>query len=319
MSIPRIVCARAPRPPRASSASLMPPAFPRPPVSTCALTTTCPPSSCAAARASAGLVARRPSDTGIPNRRKSSFPWYSCRSKARASLPGPRADGSDEPVCEHCAMSRTTILILVALGAALAGFVLLHGCERLQDEDPAAEASVAAGPQTAALDWRETYGTPGAELVFSVESPPGARGRWRVRLALENDSSVAYELGDSRADAESLLRADALRDGRRRGAGASGTTAARSRRPGLRRATSRTCPRFSNPAHPGEGTISAPGALVAGSWARVVFGTLVAVDEPRATRVTSSRSGSPGSPITRTASALGDYVVGSSTCVLNAR
>ena len=33
-------------------ASLMPPALPRPPVSTCALTTTGPPSSAAAARAS---------------------------------------------------------------------------------------------------------------------------------------------------------------------------------------------------------------------------------------------------------------------------
>ena len=69
--------ARAPPPRRASSASLIPPALPRPPVSTCALTTTGPPSSSAAARASAGVVASRPSDTGIPARRKSSLPWYS--------------------------------------------------------------------------------------------------------------------------------------------------------------------------------------------------------------------------------------------------
>ena len=62
------------------SASLTPPAFPRPPVRTCALTTTWPPSSSAAARASAGVVARRPSETGIPKRRKSSLPWYSYRS-----------------------------------------------------------------------------------------------------------------------------------------------------------------------------------------------------------------------------------------------
>ena len=47
-------------------ASLIPPAFPRPPMSTCALTTTGQPSSSAAARASAGVVARSPSDTGIP-------------------------------------------------------------------------------------------------------------------------------------------------------------------------------------------------------------------------------------------------------------
>ena len=59
------------------SASFTPPALPRPPVSTCALTTTGPPSSCAAARASCGESARRPSETGIPTRRKSSLPWYS--------------------------------------------------------------------------------------------------------------------------------------------------------------------------------------------------------------------------------------------------
>ena len=53
-----------------SSASLTPPALPRPPVSTCALTTTWPPSSSAAARASSGVVASRPSETGMPKRAK---------------------------------------------------------------------------------------------------------------------------------------------------------------------------------------------------------------------------------------------------------
>src|SRR5262249_18630881 len=49
-------------------------------------TTTSPPSSCAATRASSGLVASRPSETGMPTRMKSSLPWYSYRSKPRASL-----------------------------------------------------------------------------------------------------------------------------------------------------------------------------------------------------------------------------------------
>jgi hypothetical protein len=53
------------------------PALPRPPVSTCAFTTTGPPSSRAAASASSGVVATRPSETGIPNCWKSSLPWYS--------------------------------------------------------------------------------------------------------------------------------------------------------------------------------------------------------------------------------------------------
>src|SRR5579884_3488385 len=64
------------------SASFTPPALPRPPVSTCAFTTTGAPSSSVAARASCGVSARRPSETGIPKRRKSSFPWCSYRSTA---------------------------------------------------------------------------------------------------------------------------------------------------------------------------------------------------------------------------------------------
>ena len=70
---------RAPSAPRLRdrSASLTPPALPRPPVSTCALTTTGPPSSSAAARASSGVVASRPSETGMPNCWKSCLPWYS--------------------------------------------------------------------------------------------------------------------------------------------------------------------------------------------------------------------------------------------------
>ena len=48
------------------AASLIPPALPRPPVRTCALTTTWPPISSAAVRASSGVVTKRPSETGMP-------------------------------------------------------------------------------------------------------------------------------------------------------------------------------------------------------------------------------------------------------------
>src|SRR4051795_4629180 len=67
------------------SASFTPPALPRPPVSTWAFTTTGPPIDDAAARASSGETARRPSETGIPTRLKSSLPWYSYRSTAADS------------------------------------------------------------------------------------------------------------------------------------------------------------------------------------------------------------------------------------------
>src|SRR5919197_4183793 len=50
------------------SANWTPPAFMRPPVSTCDLITTEPPMRCAAARASSTLVAKPKSVTGIPAR-----------------------------------------------------------------------------------------------------------------------------------------------------------------------------------------------------------------------------------------------------------
>ncbi len=53
--------------PAASSASFTPPALPRPPACTCALTTTRPPSFCATARAWAGVSATSPFGTGTPN------------------------------------------------------------------------------------------------------------------------------------------------------------------------------------------------------------------------------------------------------------
>ncbi len=73
MSIPRIVRAWAP----ASSGVAgpwIPPALPRPPVSTWAFTITGPPSRSAASRASSGVSTIWPSETGMPNRLKSCLP-----------------------------------------------------------------------------------------------------------------------------------------------------------------------------------------------------------------------------------------------------
>ena len=55
-----------------------PPALPRPPACTCALTTqTSPPSALAALTASSAVEATRPLGTGTPYAEKSSFDWYS--------------------------------------------------------------------------------------------------------------------------------------------------------------------------------------------------------------------------------------------------
>src|SRR5262245_4617931 len=74
--IPRI-CAAAVSASAGVSASLIPPALPRPPACTCAFTTTRPPMRSAAARASAGVVATSPRGTATPNSRSSALAWYS--------------------------------------------------------------------------------------------------------------------------------------------------------------------------------------------------------------------------------------------------
>src|SRR5437773_7576949 len=74
--MPRICCA-ARWAPSGSSASLIPPALPRPPACTCAFTTTLPPRRAAIARASAGVVATSPAGTGTPNSRSRALAWYS--------------------------------------------------------------------------------------------------------------------------------------------------------------------------------------------------------------------------------------------------
>ncbi len=74
--MPRI-CFAAACAPAGSSASLMPPPFPRPPAWTCALTTTLPPSFCAILFAFAGVSATSPFGTATPNSRSSALAWYS--------------------------------------------------------------------------------------------------------------------------------------------------------------------------------------------------------------------------------------------------
>ncbi|MGH3066500.1 MAG: hypothetical protein ACRDOF_09405 [Gaiellaceae bacterium] len=49
-------------------------------------------------------------------------------------------------------MSRTTIIVLLALGATLAGVALASNASRLRETDDPPIASVAAGPQKADLE-----------------------------------------------------------------------------------------------------------------------------------------------------------------------
>lgn len=175
-------------------------------------------------------------------------------------------------------MSRTAIIVLVALGAALAGFAFSSTADRLRDGDETQPptTSVPAGPQRADLDWRETYGPSRERLVFRVEWLEVTETGWTARLGLENRTSIAYSVGDPQATLDRafglmLFSSGELADLERRNAERTlpAVRAARSYEPEL--------PAILEPGASWEGTIAAPGALVAESWVRVVFGALTAV------------------------------------------
>ena len=176
-------------------------------------------------------------------------------------------------------MSRTTIIVLVALGAAVAGFAFSSAASRLRDADAAPDASVAAGPQSKALGWRETFGPPGERLVFTVDWLEVTRRGWRARIGIENDSSVAYEVNDPRVTLDrafGLMLFSTCEPDELERLNESGEL------PEPRAATgfAPLLPALLEPGGSWEGTMSASGALVATSCARVVFGTLVAAGKP---------------------------------------
>ena len=175
-------------------------------------------------------------------------------------------------------MSKTTLIVLIALGATFAGFVLASNAQRLTSDEESIPTSVAAGPQTADLGWREVYGSPGEQLVFTVERIDVTESGWSARVGIENDSSVGWELAPG-ATPEGSFGVQLFETGdveeleeRNRNNTLPAVRAATHYAPEL--------PGVLEPDASWEGKISARGALVAGSWARVVFGTLVAVGKP---------------------------------------
>jgi hypothetical protein len=175
-------------------------------------------------------------------------------------------------------MSRSTIVVLIALGATFAGFVLASNAQRLRGEDTQVQPSVAAGPQYANLGWKETYGASGEEVAFTVESIEVTERGWKARVGIENRSSVGWELAPG-ATSEGSFGLQLFETGDKQeleDRNQNGTL------PAMRAATSYEpkLPSILEPRASWAGTISAHGALVAGSWARVVFGTLIAVGKP---------------------------------------
>jgi hypothetical protein len=182
-------------------------------------------------------------------------------------------------VCEHLsAVSRASIIVLIALGATFAGFVLASNAQRLRGTEPDVAPSVAASPQSAKLDWREAYGSPGEQIVFTVTSISVSANGWAARVGIENRSSVGWEL-EPGATPEGSFGLQLFETGDAQELEHRNETGTL---PAVRAAT-RFDPELLpilEPHASWNGRISAPGPLVAGSWARVVFGTLIAVGKP---------------------------------------
>ena len=160
-------------------------------------------------------------------------------------------------------------VLVVACGAA--------GCAA---GDPVAvPATVRAPPQTARLRWEEPYPATKPALVFGVASFTVTRTGWTARISVENRSAVGWKVGDPRYAAALafgvlLFPNDDLDELERRNR--SGEL------PAIRHATtySPALPRVLRPGTTWRGTISAPGALAGGLWARLSFGPFVSVGKP---------------------------------------
>lgn len=181
-------------------------------------------------------------------------------------------------MCEHPPVSRTTIIVLVALGATLAGFAIASNAERLRSDGEVSKPSVAAGPQKAQLDWQEVYGDPGQQLTFAVDWLEVTQSGWKAKIAVENDTSVAWELSPGAVpDGSFGLALFETGDAKELEERNSARTL-----PSVRAATTYD-PELASTLEPGgswKGVISARGSLVAGSFVRVVFGTLIALGKP---------------------------------------
>jgi hypothetical protein len=175
-------------------------------------------------------------------------------------------------------MSRSSLIVLLALGATFAGFVLASNAERLRGDDSSVAPSAAAGPQTAELDWNEPYGEKGEQLVFIVDGLEVTESGWKARIGIENRTKAGWELAPGATPEGSFglqlfeTKDKAELEERNRAGTLPAVRAATRYEPEL--------PRILEPGSSWHGTISARGPLLAGSFARVVFGTLVAVGQP---------------------------------------
>lgn len=168
-------------------------------------------------------------------------------------------------------------LVLAPVAAGIVLSVSLAGCGG--GSDPALPLAEAAAPELAPLAWTETYGQPGARLVFSVRQLEVRRDAWSATVSVTNKTGIGFEVGDrdnlvDRRFGVMVFQTGDLREleQRNRAGELPPVRPARSYVPAL--------PEVLAPGATWRGVISAPGSLPARSWVRLSFGTFVAVGEP---------------------------------------
>jgi hypothetical protein len=166
------------------------------------------------------------------------------------------------------------VMRLAPIGIAVALAACVAGCT--SNEEPFTVPR-AAPPQEALLDWVEPTSAKPPRLVFTVRGVTVTPDGWRARVGIRNESEVAWVVGDARRPSSlfgvMLFSTGEMDELERRNSDGE--------LPGIReaRTLSPEPPPRLEPGATWEGTISAPGALAAGRWLRVVFGPLFADGE----------------------------------------
>jgi hypothetical protein len=162
--------------------------------------------------------------------------------------------------------------LLVVLAAVLAA----AGCSSGSVSLPPVSAAPA---QEARVDWIEPTTRERPRLVFGVARIVVLRDGWRAEISIRNETETAWGVGTrlspSRLPFGLMLFATGELD----------ELTVRDREqslPGIRyaRTVQPAPPDILAPGESWTGTISAPGALAANRWLRVVFGPLVPEDDP---------------------------------------
>ena len=169
-------------------------------------------------------------------------------------------------------MRRSTLLVLIAAGAAVVGFTIASAAERIRGSESEPAPSRPAPAQVARLDWHEKFGSAGERLEFGWDRFQVVRGGWRARISVTNDSRVAFDLDKpNRSFGLMLFSSGKHEDLTERNS--AGTL------PPVRFGVSYDppLPDALEPGETWEGTMSGPGALAAGSWVRIVFGYFDAI------------------------------------------